>query len=102
MADRVETPYRCAAGARARKGSAPALRGARSMASTPTADDLDIVARIAVFGGLTPATIQRIVGPATVVTLHEREPLFRQGDPATAFFIVIEGWIKLYRITFAG
>jgi CRP-like cAMP-binding protein len=28
--------------------------------------------------------------------------LFRQGDPATAFFIMIDGWVKLYRITLSG
>jgi CRP-like cAMP-binding protein len=72
------------------------------MASAPTAGDLDIVSRIAVFRGLKPETIQRVIAPATVVTLEERQPLFRQGDPATAFFIVVDGWIKLYRITFSG
>jgi CRP-like cAMP-binding protein len=72
------------------------------MASAPTAGDLDIVSRIAVFRGLKPETIQRVIAPASVVTLEERQPLFRQGDPATAFFIVVDGWIKLYRITFSG
>jgi len=72
------------------------------MASTLTADDLDIVSRIAVFAALKPATIQRIVAPATVVALEERQALFHQGEPATAFFIVIDGWIKLYRVTMAG
>jgi CRP-like cAMP-binding protein len=34
--------------------------------------------------------------------LRPHEWLFRQGDPATAFFIVIDGWIKLYRSTPSG
>jgi len=72
------------------------------MASVPTPGDLDVVSRIAVFRGLKPDTIQRVIAPATVVTLEERRPLFRQGEPATAFFIVVDGWIKLYRITFSG
>ena len=72
------------------------------MASTPTPGDLHIVSRIAVFRGLKPETIQRIIAPATIATLKEREALFRQGDPATAFFIVVDGWVKLYRITFSG
>jgi CRP-like cAMP-binding protein len=72
------------------------------MASTLTADDLDIVSRIAVFAALKPATIRRIVAPATVVVLEERQALFHQGEPATAFFIVIDGWIKLYRVTLSG
>ncbi len=70
--------------------------------SVPTPVDLAVVSRIAVFRGLKPDTIQRIVAPATVATLREREVLFRQGDPAAAFFIVVEGWVKLYRITLSG
>jgi len=73
-----------------------------SMTSAPTRADLDIVSQIAIFRGLNPATVQRVIAPATVVTLDEREALFRQGDPATAFFIVLDGWIKLYRITLSG
>jgi CRP-like cAMP-binding protein len=72
------------------------------MGSAPTTGDIDIVSRIAVFRGLKPETIQRIIAPATAAQLKQHETLFRQGDPATAFFIVVDGWIKLYRITFAG
>jgi CRP-like cAMP-binding protein len=72
------------------------------MASAPTPDDRDIISRIAIFRGLKPETIQRVIAPATVVKIDERETLFRQGDPATAFFIVVAGWIKLYRVTFSG
>jgi CRP-like cAMP-binding protein len=72
------------------------------MGSAVNADDLDVVSRIAVFRALKPDTIRRVVAPATVAELAEREVLFRQGDPAAAFFIVVDGWIKLYRNTFAG
>ena len=72
------------------------------MASALTSGDIDVVSRIAVFRGLKPEAIQRIIAPATAVQLKVHETLFRQGDPATAFFIVVDGWIKLYRITFAG
>ena len=68
----------------------------------PSDADLQLVSRIAVFGGLKPETVQRLIAPATVITLKQGHPLFRQGDPAAAFFIVVEGWIKLYRITLAG
>src|ERR1043165_7724912 len=72
------------------------------MSSAPTPSDLDVVSRIAVFRGLKPATIRRVIAPATTIELDEREVLFRQGEPAVAFFIVINGWIKLYRNTIAG
>ena len=70
--------------------------------STPSASDLAIVRRINVFRGLNPLMLERLIAPATVLTLREGEIVFRQGDPATAFFILVDGWVKLYRITLAG
>jgi len=72
------------------------------MASAPSRDDLDIVRRINVFRGLNPRMIQQMIAPATTLSLREHGVLCRQDDPATAFFIVVDGWIKLYRITVAG
>ena len=72
------------------------------MASHPTAGDLEIITRIALFRGLKPETVEHIAKPATAVTLKARSPLFRQGDPATAFFIMIDGWTKHYRLNKSG
>jgi CRP-like cAMP-binding protein len=72
------------------------------MTATPTANDLDIVRRINILHGLNPLMVERLIAPATVLSAREGETLFRQGDPANAFFIVIEGWVKLYRITVSG
>jgi len=73
-----------------------------SMARSATAGDLQIITRIPVFSGLKPEAIKQIVAPAAAVVLKAHSFLFRQGDPATAFFIVIDGWIKLYRVNLAG
>jgi CRP-like cAMP-binding protein len=72
------------------------------MTATPTADDLNIVRRINILHGLNPLMVERLIAPTTVMILREGETVFRQGDPANAFFIVIEGWVKLYRITMSG
>ena len=72
------------------------------MLSACTADDLDVVRRINVFRGLNPLMVERLTGGAGTLTLREHQAVFRQDDPATAFFIVIEGWVKLYRMTIAG
>jgi CRP-like cAMP-binding protein len=72
------------------------------MASRLVAGDLQIITRIAVFRGLKPETVEHIIQPATAVMMKAHDTLFRQGDPATAFFIVIDGWLKLYRITPSG
>ena len=64
--------------------------------------DLEFLARVTVLGGLTSETTERVMASASVVTLTRGEPLFRQGDPATAFFIVVRGWVKLCRTTLSG
>lgn len=72
------------------------------MGSKLAPSDLQIITRIAVFRGLKPETVEHIIAPATAVMLKAQQCIFRQGDPATAFFIAISGWVKLYRITQAG
>ena len=70
--------------------------------TAPTPDDLKAASQTAVLCGLNPRTVQTLLAPATVVELEPGDALFRQGEPAAAFFIVINGWVKLYRITPAG
>jgi CRP-like cAMP-binding protein len=70
--------------------------------TAPTPADLAIASRIPVFSGLKPETLGVLLAPARVINLRSGSMLFRQGEPATAFFIIMEGWIKLYRITPAG
>lgn len=72
------------------------------MTAAPTAGDLDIVRRINILRGLDPQMVERLIAPAAVMSLREGETVFRQGDPANAFFIVVDGFVKLYRITLAG
>jgi CRP-like cAMP-binding protein len=72
------------------------------MSSRLTGGDLQIITRVAVFRGLKPETVQHIIAPATVLVLQPHELIMRQDDPATAFFIVIEGCVKLYRNNLSG
>src|SRR5450631_4429809 len=72
------------------------------MSSRLTAGDLQIITRVAVFRGLKPETVQHMIAPATVVVLRPHELIMRQDDPATAFFIVIDGCVKLYRNNMSG
>jgi CRP-like cAMP-binding protein len=72
------------------------------MSSKLTAGDLQIVNRVAVFRGLKPETVQHIIAPATAAMLRPHETIMRQDDPATAFFIVIDGWLKISRNTQSG
>ena len=70
--------------------------------SALTSDDVEVVSQIAVLNGLTPKMIGTLLTQASVMKLRPGQVLFGQGDSATAFFIVLEGWLKLYRVTPAG
>jgi CRP-like cAMP-binding protein len=72
------------------------------MTTPPTAADLEIVRRIAVFRGLNPLMVEHLITPAVVMTLDVGDTVFRQGEPSTAFFILVDGWVKLYRVTVSG
>ena len=72
------------------------------MSSKLTAGDLQVTPRVAIFRELKPEPVQHIIAPATAVMLRPHELIMRQDDPATAFFIVIDGWIKIYRSTQSG
>ena len=67
-----------------------------------TAGDLQIITRTAVFRGLRAETVAHIIEPATPVVLKPHKLIARQDDPATAFFIVIDGWVKLCRSNPSG
>jgi CRP-like cAMP-binding protein len=87
-----------------RQGRNPARSDCGRVAarSVPTNGDLQIISRTGVFRGLRPETVARVIAPATAVMLSPHDILFRHADPATAFFIVIHGFIKLCRITISG
>jgi CRP-like cAMP-binding protein len=70
--------------------------------TAPTPVDLEIAAEIPVFSGLKPQALSVLLAPASVFNLRPGHALFRQGEPAHAFFVIIDGWIKLYRVTPAG
>jgi CRP-like cAMP-binding protein len=70
--------------------------------AAPDLEDLRIASCVPVFDGLKPDLINRLIAPATALTLKHSECLYHQGDIAAAFYIVVEGWIKLYRITMGG
>src|SRR5689334_10528200 len=70
--------------------------------TAPAPVDFEIAAEVPVFNGLKPQALAVLLAEATVFNLRPGHTLFRQGEPAHAFFVILDGWIKLYRITPAG
>ena len=67
-----------------------------------TPDDVRVVSQIPVLSGLASKNMDTLIAQSTVLNLKSGQVVFRQGQSAVAFFIVVEGWLKLYRITPAG
>jgi CRP-like cAMP-binding protein len=63
------------------------------------AADWDIVRSTPLFGAMAPQMAQMLVGNSTPRRYEKNTTLFLQGQPAAAFFIILDGWVKIYRTT---
>jgi CRP-like cAMP-binding protein len=64
--------------------------------------DLHLLRRCYLFAGMEEAAYQEVVEHAGVVELAAGQALFQQGQPITAIFWVVEGMIRLYRVSPQG
>lgn len=67
-----------------------------------TEDDMSVVRRSMIFSSLNDETLTSLISDGAISSHARGEVLFMQGDQATAFFVVLEGWVKVYRMTAAG
>lgn len=63
------------------------------------ADELALVRAVPLFGGLPLDSLAALLADARVHDHPRGATLFLQGDPADRFYVVLEGWIRLYRET---
>lgn len=70
--------------------------------TAPTPVDFQVAGDIPAFSGLKLQALSVLLAGASVFNLRPGHALFRQGEPAHAFFVIIDGWIKIYRVTPAG
>jgi len=54
------------------------------------------------FAQLSPRQLERVAQRAARIRIAEGESVFEQGDPFERFYLVVEGQIKLYRLSPAG
>jgi CRP-like cAMP-binding protein len=64
--------------------------------------DWEIVKSTPLFGAMASQMAQALVGNSTPRRYEKGTTLFLQGEPATAFYIVLDGWVKIYRTTTDG
>lgn len=51
------------------------------------------------FGALPEDAAQRLIGHHGLAVYEKGVLLFQQGDRAEAFYVILDGWVKVYRIT---
>ncbi len=64
--------------------------------------DWGIVRATPLFGAMPQDVALSIIGTKPVRVLDKGTLLFQQGEPATSFFVILEGWVKLFRSTPEG
>jgi CRP/FNR family transcriptional regulator, dissimilatory nitrate respiration regulator len=67
-----------------------------------TLADWSILRSTAFFRAMPPEDARSLIGNQSVRTYPKGATLFRQGEPAIAFFVILDGWVKLYRVTADG
>lgn len=61
--------------------------------------DWRIVRSTPLLGAVSQDVAQSLVGNQPISVFSKGETLFHQGELADAFFVILGGWIKLYRVT---
>lgn len=61
--------------------------------------DWRIVRSAPMFGAMPQQVVQELIGNQSVRVYEKGTLLFQQGELANAFFLVLDGWVKIFRIT---
>lgn len=61
--------------------------------------DLEILRRIPLFAGLEPRQLEGLLRDASVRDHPKGQLLFQQGDTADRFYVMLGGWVKIFRST---
>lgn len=67
-----------------------------------TPQDYDLLARVPLFRGLGREAMQSLLADAWVQSFPRNTVLFIQEDPASRFYVIFDGWVKLFRETEEG
>ena len=64
--------------------------------------DLDVIRAAPMFCALPPRALEAVLAQSELQVRARRSTLFEQDEPATAFYLMLEGWTKLFRMTVGG
>jgi CRP-like cAMP-binding protein len=66
------------------------------------APDWQLISRLPLFEGLEPRMLERLLEPGRVVCPARGQQLFARGERAAWFYVVLVGWVKIFRTTAEG
>ena len=72
------------------------------MAAALQHEDAEVLSKSPMLRAIGPDLRQRFLDTVTIEEFEKRHPLFREGDPARAFYFVVRGWVQLSRIDATG
>jgi len=64
--------------------------------------EYSIITSLPLFGGLKQETLEELLSQCQPRDYGKGEMLFHRDDPAECFYILIDGWVKVYRETVNG
>lgn len=64
--------------------------------------DIDLITRTTHFSALPRPTLDHLMASSRVSECGRGKLLFLRGEPATRFFLILSGWVKLFRDTTDG
>ena len=66
------------------------------------AEDLAVLRQAPLFGAMPVEAMHRLIGATTPRRYEKGATLFQQGQPASAFYVILDGWVKIARVTVEG
>ncbi len=64
--------------------------------------DLQVICATTLFSAMAPQTLEELLVDSAVRVVDRGEVLFLQGEKAEAFYVVLDGWVKVFRVTPGG
>jgi len=67
-----------------------------------TREDIRRLGQVHLFSGLVPEDLRKLLVTSSIRRYPDHTTLFMEGDPADRFFVVMDGWVKLFRLSENG
>lgn len=64
--------------------------------------DIEVIRKAPLFSGLSPEAMESLLRGSAPRSYAKGRLLFEQGEAAAAFFIVLDGWVNVFRMTPQG